>query len=85
MPAEVICKTRSPVPPAFLKRAADALLRQCGCGNMVLCIVLTDNKGIEEINKKWFNRQGPTNVVSFPIDDPGILGDVVISVEKAKE
>ena len=85
MPAEIICKTRPPVSTAFLKRAADILLRQCGCADMALCIVLTDNMGIREINREWFGRPGSTNVISFPMDDPDILGDIVISVEKAEE
>lgn len=30
------------------------------------------------LNAHWRNKQGPTNVLSFPADVPGFLGDVVL-------
>jgi rRNA maturation RNase YbeY len=40
------------------------------------------------LNKKYFGRNNPTNVISFSYMDglPGeILGDIIISVERAEE
>lgn len=55
-----------------------------------LSILLVDDQGIAEINQQYLNRQGPTNVISFPQNEgedsdlnPEILGDVVVSVETA--
>jgi len=57
----------------------------------ILNIVFTDNAAIHELNKKFLDRDHPTDVLSFNVHVeylPGelpILGDVYISVEKAKE
>ncbi len=52
-------------------------------------LYVTDNEGISKINKKFLNRDGPTNVISFSyldsVDPEGYIGDIVISLEKAEE
>lgn len=61
-----------------------------------ISVTFTDNEGIRELNKQYRNIDAPTDVLSFPMGQNGeydtnletgakILGDVVISVEKAKE
>jgi rRNA maturation RNase YbeY len=49
---------------------------------------LVDNKKITMLNKKFFGKNSPTNVISFSYMDglPGeVLGDIIISVERAEE
>lgn len=55
-----------------------------------LSIVILDNEGIREINRDYLQRDRPTNVISFAMQEgegsglnPHILGDVVISAERA--
>jgi probable rRNA maturation factor len=51
-----------------------------------LSILLTDNRGITKINKEYFDKDRPTNVISFSYLDgfnTEVLGDLVISVERA--
>ena len=61
-------------------------------------VTFTDNEGIRELNKKFREIDKPTDVLSFPLfdfegecEEPPIdeiisnLGDIVISLEKAKE
>ena len=61
-------------------------------------VTFIDNEGIHELNKKYRNVDRPTDVLSFPLfdfegdtEEPPIdevmsnLGDIVISLEKAKE
>jgi len=56
----------------------------------ILSIVFTDNATIHELNKKFLDRDCPTDVLSFNVHTeylPGelpILGDVYISAEEAK-
>lgn len=61
-----------------------------------ISVTFTDNEGIRELNKQYRNIDAPTDVLSFPMGQNGeydtnletgakILGDVVISVEKAQE
>ena len=61
-----------------------------------ISLTFTDNEGIRELNKKYRNKDVPTDVLSFPMfengeieyddesDEPCALGDIVISLEKAK-
>ena len=55
-----------------------------------LSLVITDNAGIEPLNRQYLGRQGPTNVIAFPMGEgefndlnPSLLGDVVVSLEYA--
>lgn len=61
-----------------------------------ISITFTDNKGIRELNKQYRNIDSETDVLSFPMGENGnydtnpetgakLLGDVVISMEKATE
>ncbi len=83
MPVEVVNQSGRPVSLCRYRRMAGALLRIAGLGHMHLGLLFTDARGITEINRQWFGRQGPTNVISFPMEDPGILGDVVICMDRA--
>lgn len=61
-----------------------------------ISVTFTDNKGIKELNKQYRNKDIETDVLSFPMGENGkydtdmetgakILGDVVISMEKARD
>ncbi len=61
-----------------------------GWENPEISILLVDDREITRLNQKYFQRNYPTNVISFPMSggdpqalNPHILGDVVISVETA--
>ena len=62
-----------------------------GCDIHELSIVLVDDEEITRLNRQYFHRNRPTNVISFPMGagdpatpHPQILGDVVISTETAR-
>jgi probable rRNA maturation factor len=55
-----------------------------------LSILIVDDPHIAELNMKYLNHQGATNVISFPMQEgpfaditPDLLGDVVISADTA--
>ena len=55
-----------------------------------LSLLITDDTEIARYNKTYLNRSGPTNVIAFPMTEgqypditPGLLGDVVVSVDTA--
>ena len=54
---------------------------------VTLTILLSDNKNIKKLNKKFRNKNKPTDVLSFPfekkfnIKESNYLGDIVISYE----
>ena len=60
------------------------------CPDGELSLLIVDDPRIERLNRDYFNRHGPTNVIAFPMRagefahiTPQLLGDVVISVETA--
>ena len=78
-----------PETAALVKKAAEAALR---CENVAgpceISVTLTDDRGIHEINLQHRGVDAPTDVLSFPIDEPDpdtgyrFLGDMVLSVER---
>ena len=55
-----------------------------------LCIKAVDEDTIATLNEQWMDKQGPTDVLAFPMDellpgeldadlDEGVLGDLVLS------
>jgi probable rRNA maturation factor len=53
-----------------------------------LSVLLTDDRGIQELNRQHRHKDKPTDVLAFPmaegiLDPRGILGDVVISLDTA--
>ena len=55
-----------------------------------LSLVFTDDEHIAELNRRYLNRDGPTNVLAFPMADAtqpelhtSMLGDIVISLDAA--
>lgn len=48
-------------------------------------IILTDDKEIQQINRKYRNINKPTNVLSFELGDDVLLGDIYISFDTVKK
>ena len=60
------------------------------CLDGELSIVITDDDQIASLNHQYLNRQGPTNVIAFAMQEgpftqvaPHLLGDVIISIDTA--
>lgn len=73
-----------------IQRMIHKLMLLLKCTDYELSIVFVDNEQIRELNRQYLERDLPTNVLSFPLAqgeygtiNPGILGDIVISVERA--
>ena len=67
-----------------------AILNALDYRDAELSILIVDDQQIAQLNRDYLNRQGPTNVIAFPMRagrfseiTPNLLGDVVISVETA--
>ena len=48
-------------------------------------VTFTDNAGIRRLNRMHRHLDRPTDVLSFPMDEEHLLGDIVISLERARE
>jgi len=60
-----------------------------------LCIKLVDESTIAQLNERWMEKTGPTDVLAFPMDElrpglvneepeEGVLGDLVVCPEVAR-
>jgi len=65
-------------------------LKGLGCHEGELSILFTGDKHMAELNRHYLGREGPTNVLAFPMatgptvpGEGGMLGDIVISVDTA--
>lgn len=83
-------RTLIPRPEAVCVRAAQAALDSAGGPpGAEVGIVLADDARVAELNARFRGKQGPTNVLSFPIAGgapvpagaPRLLGDVVLARE----
>jgi probable rRNA maturation factor len=97
--AEVEVDNRSSVEvdPAPLVAQAGFMIERLGLHPEVeLAVSLVDPEEITELHVRWMDLPGPTDVLSFPMDElrvpepgeaaePGMLGDVVICPQVAAE
>ena len=65
--------------------AARCLISE-GIGNAELSVSLVTEEEIADLHERYMHEEGPTDVLSFPLDDDGrgddglrVLGDVVIA------
>ena len=73
-----------------VRRSLKRLLKELGCKDSEVSLLLVDDDQIREINKNCLQRDRPTNVISFAMTEgafgdihPEILGDIILSVETA--
>src|SRR6187402_3307843 len=95
MPTSVL--RRAPGSPALslasLRRIADQMLDTLDLGHAELSVLLTNDAEIHALNLLHRQKDKPTDVLSFPLDEGGgadgtisgtrVLGDVVISLDTA--
>ncbi len=66
------------------------LMKALDCADREISITLVDDPQIQSLNKQYLNKDRPTNVISFSLQEgdfggvnPTLLGDIVISVDTA--
>ena len=87
------------IPPALeelIRRVAEGVLARFGCAGAEAGITLADDPYLHELNRDYRGVDAPTDVLSFALREadpdepvyeeagPEVLGDVVISVERAR-
>lgn len=76
-----------------VKKFIDYSLNYLKLNNVMFNVIIVDNEEIHKINKEYRNIDRPTDVISFALEDDDtfikidkrILGDIYISIDKAKE
>lgn len=79
--------------PAAVRRMADAMLVELDLASAELSVLLCGDAEIHALNLQHRDKDKPTDVLSFPLDEGGgadgavsgqrVLGDVVISLDTA--
>ena len=91
---EILIKLDSQIPglkKQEIKRKMAKLLEDLGFLDKELSILLTSDQTIARLNEAYLGRQGPTNVIAFPMEEQPqgnqaispMLGDIVVSVDMA--
>jgi len=69
---------------------AEYVLEKQGASEKEVSVVFVDDAEISDLNARHLGRNGPTDVLAFPMSEgedvkfhPEILGDVVVSAERA--
>lgn len=75
-----------------IRRNLETVLKDLGYPDAELSILITGDDEITTLNERYRGKKGPTNVLAFPMwkgpgPDPetGLLGDIVISADRARE
>lgn len=70
-------------PEAFAHRCHRAARRHDPRLSGAASLLLTDDAGLADLNRRFRDKDGPTNVLSFPSGDPapGFLGDIALARE----
>lgn len=85
-------ETKENINIEFLNEVAEYALKSEKVDNGVVNIIIVDNKKIRDINCKYRDIDRETDVISFALEDDDtfvklpirILGDIYISIDKAK-
>ncbi|MFQ5490036.1 MAG: rRNA maturation RNase YbeY [Phycisphaerae bacterium] len=67
--------------------AVETTLRHCDCQDAKLEFALVDDQAIAELNQRYLNHTGPTDVLSFDLGDDrqgGVEGQIVASIQTAE-
>ena len=90
MSVEVLEESGSGVDVARMTRLARFVLERLRVHPQAeLCIKLVDEDTIADVNEQWMGKEGPTDVLAFPMDElrpglvneepeEGILGDIML-------
>jgi probable rRNA maturation factor len=96
MSIEINNESGVPVDETAIQRLATYALDQLHVHpDAELAIVLVDEAAMEQLHVQWMDEPGPTDVLSFPMDElrpgteeeptpPGLLGDVVLCPQVAE-
>mgnify|MGYP003344774597 CR=1 FL=1 len=97
MPIELVNESSHSVDEQRIIAAAAAAMRQMNVhSDADLSIAIVDDESMADLHERWMDLSGPTDVMSFPMDElrpgasaselvTGMLGDVVIAPGFARE
>ena len=76
-----------PIDRGRMREIVRAVLREEGVSEAEISLAFVDNPAIHQLNKRYLGHDEPTDVLSFPMSDPGskrLTGELVIGAELAQ-
>ena len=70
-----------------MREIVRAVLQEQGVSEAEISLAFVDNAAIHQLNKRYLGHDEPTDVLSFPMSDPGskrLTGELVIGAEVAQ-
>ena len=76
----------SPVAEDELAAAVRFVLEREGVAEAEISVTLLPDAEIARLNREYLGHEGPTDVISFPLEGPGerVVGDVYVGAEQAR-
>lgn len=70
----------------FFTNVAEAVFNELDMSNneYEISLLITDDETIRQYNKEYRNKDMATDVLSFPMEDEIVLGDIAVSFDTAK-
>ncbi len=70
----------------FFTTVAEAVFNELDMSNneYEISLLITDDETIRQYNKEYRNKDMETDVLSFPMEDDVMLGDIAVSFDTAK-
>ena len=72
---------RFPLSGPELAEIFDGLTALFGLAAEEVSLRIVDDREMAGLNSRFMHCLGPTNILSFPTHEPGLLGDLVLSAE----
>ncbi len=71
--------------PARVRAAVQLVLRDEGVQAAAVEVALVNDATIQEVHRRFFGSDTPTDVITFPLNEPNepLAGEIVVSVETA--
>ena len=81
---EIINETKNyKINNSAIKKIVQDILNKEKAENQDVTIKLCTDNEIKKAHKKYFNQDTVTDVISFPMNSDGYLGDILVSLDRA--
>lgn len=80
----VVNRSGRRAPVSTIQRGLIAVFEQHQARNGEVSVLLADDSEVKDLNRQFRRIDEPTDVLTFPSDNPMLLGDIAISVPYAE-
>ncbi len=77
--------TCKPIPRARMQRVIENVLRGEKISEARVSVVVVDDAKIHAMNKEFLQHDYPTDIITFPLEDEDIDGEMYISIDTARQ